>query len=71
MANPILTLSGITKTFPGVVALDEVSFDVRRRTHRRLRKLCADAVTTSGPATVLSAGALIAWRMRSITCWAS
>lgn len=29
MADPILTLSGITKTFPGVVALDKVSFDVR------------------------------------------
>ncbi|PIV73315.1 MAG: D-xylose ABC transporter ATP-binding protein [Rhodobacteraceae bacterium CG17_big_fil_post_rev_8_21_14_2_50_65_11] len=28
--DPILTLSGITKTFPGVVALDKVSFDVRR-----------------------------------------
>jgi ribose transport system ATP-binding protein len=29
MADPILTLSGITKTFPGVIALDKVSFDVR------------------------------------------
>lgn len=29
MTDPILTLSGITKTFPGVVALNEVSFDVR------------------------------------------
>ena len=29
MADPILTLSGITKAFPGVVALSGVSFDVR------------------------------------------
>ena len=28
--DPILTVSGITKTFPGVTALDNVSFDIRR-----------------------------------------
>ena len=27
-AEPILTLSGITKTFPGVVALSDVSLDL-------------------------------------------
>lgn len=29
MTDPILEVEGITKTFPGVVALDNVSFDVR------------------------------------------
>jgi ABC-type sugar transport system ATPase subunit len=26
---PVLTMSGIRKTFPGVLALDDVSFDLR------------------------------------------
>lgn len=29
MAEPVLSVDGITKTFPGVVALDAVSFDLR------------------------------------------
>ncbi|MFT7524439.1 MAG: ABC-type sugar transport system ATPase subunit, partial [Candidatus Paceibacteria bacterium] len=27
--TPILTINKVTKTFPGVVALDKVSFDIR------------------------------------------